>query len=86
MNEVFLEVAKQTPNIVALMIVVWFFLDYMKHRDESHAEVMRQIGESCHAFQKEISTEAAQALNKNTMALERNSEALGYSIRHGLKQ
>jgi hypothetical protein len=86
MNEILLEISKQAPNTVALMIVVWFFLNYMKHRDQQHTEVMKEIGDSCHAFQKEISSEATAALNRTVVALDRNSEALGYSLRNGPKQ
>ena len=82
---IWIEIAKQIPNLAVLVFLVRQFILHMHEEgnrrerlDESKAKLLKDIGDSCHAFQREIATETTSALSRNTTALERNSEALGW--------
>lgn len=79
MNDLWLKLIEQAPNTAVNLIIVWYFLSYIKHRDEAQAKILKDLGDSCHSFQKDVSIEFNTALNKNSAALERNTEALGWS-------
>ncbi len=79
MNDIWLRLIEQAPNTVVNLIIVYYFLGYIKHRDEAQSRILKDLGDSCHTFQKDVSTEFNLALNKNSAALERNTEALGWS-------
>lgn len=81
MDQIWLKLIEQAPNTAVNLMIVWFFLNYMKHRDADNARLLREIGDQCHAFHREVIAESNEALHKNSTMLERNSEALGYSIR-----
>lgn len=86
MDQIWLKLIEQAPNTAVNLMIVWFFLNYMKHRDADNARLLKEIGDSCHLFQSQASAESNNALLKNSMALDRNSEALGYSARKWPKQ
>lgn len=72
-----IELIKQAPSTAAIIIVVSIFIKYMITRDAAHGELMREIKTSCHTFMLDVNKESTGALTRNSVALDRNSEALG---------
>lgn len=80
-----LEVAKQIPS---LGVLVWLVISFLRHLkedgdrrerlEEARAKSLKEIGDSCHAFQQEITTQSHAILARNTAALDNNSAALGW--------
>jgi nitrate/nitrite-specific signal transduction histidine kinase len=78
------ELVKQAPATVAVIIIVYIFIRYLKQcgdRDarleELRTQSTKEIGESCHLFQREmisrhevIYSRLADSLDKKTNALE----------------
>lgn len=77
MESTWIELVKQCPYIACLMIVVWFFLNYMKDMSTRHSDTMKSITEDFHRNYKELYADATGTLLKNSLALDRNTEALG---------
>ena len=88
MENFWLETAKQAPSLCVLVFLVLVFLKHLKEdgdrreRLEQQREAsLRALGDSCHEFQKEMSVKSAETITRNTTALERNTEALGWHSR-----
>lgn len=61
-DSIWLEIAREVPNLAVLTAIVVIFLRHMQKRDE----MLRSIGQDCHEVQ-----------NRSIMAMERNTEQLG---------
>jgi hypothetical protein len=83
MDPTWLELAKQAPSLVVLVILVVLFLRHLKEISAGFERAIKDIGNDCHLFQKETSERTSAALTRNTIALDRNSEALGYASKNG---
>lgn len=86
MESTWAELAKQCPYVLCLMIVVWFFLNYLKDMSTRHSETMKQITDEFHRNYKELYADATGTLLKNSLALDRNTEALGMAGNYLRKQ
>jgi hypothetical protein len=78
MEEIIKQLLQYAPNTVVNLLIAYFFLDYMKKRDKATSEMLQTLGDSCHESHERVHKNSNDALDKNTRALERNSEALGY--------
>jgi hypothetical protein len=83
MDQTLLEAAKQIPSLAVLVALVVLFLKHLKEISAGFERAIKDIGNDCHAFQKETSERTSAALTRNTVALDRNSEALGYASKNG---
>ena len=86
MDQVLLKLADQAPSVVALMIVVWFFLNYMKDMSIRHAETAQKLTEEFHRAHKVVADESTIVISRNTIAIDRNTEALGLASNFLRKQ
>jgi hypothetical protein len=83
MDQIWQEAAKQIPNLVVLVALVIIFLKHLTNMTEGFERMLKDIGSSCHDFQERVSAESNAQIARNTLALDRNSEALGYSSKNG---
>lgn len=63
MEQILISIAQQSPNVVALIIVVWIFVKAIEKRDALYMEQMRTLAkeiEANHAILVQLST----SLNK----------------------
>lgn len=83
MIEIAAEVAKQIPAMLLMGFLVLKFLDftekkekffitYMQSRDASLEEILKHIGDDCHAVQRDAIT----AMNRNTEVLGKTESTL----------
>jgi hypothetical protein len=79
MDEVWKTLMQQAPGATINLMIAYFFLQYMKERDKATSEMLQQLGDSCHESQEKTVKQASDALDRNTRALEHNSQALGYA-------
>lgn len=77
MDQWAVELIKQAPSTAAIIIVVSIFIKYMTTRDAAHSALMKEIKDNCHNFMLNMNTDTTEAMARNTVALDRNSEALG---------
>lgn len=94
MEAVLIEIAKQVPALVVLVLLVRWFLHHLSERDK----VLREIGDACHAeserreeviakLTEAIQTENARregvllrVIERNTASTDRNTEMLGRAL------
>lgn len=85
MNEatVITEVVRQVPALAVLTWIVYKFLAHLRAGDEASAKrdadrtaAIEHLGETCHAFQKELSSRVQTSLDRNTETLGRAARDL----------
>lgn len=65
------------PEMVAMIVVVRLFIAAQRDERKAHTDALKDIGLTCHNFQREIVKDTTLALDHNSKALEKNTEALG---------
>lgn len=83
MDNLWLKLVEQAPNTFVNLLIAWFFLSYMSKRDQTHAQTIKDLEEGCRESHERISSKSTDAIVRNTVALDRNSEALGYASKNG---
>lgn len=82
METVLVEVLKQVPATGCVLIVVWYFLQYMKQERVDSRQFLEQMSTACHASQ----AIASEALAENTRMLGRAAHVVETAEgRHGMK-
>lgn len=81
---VFSELLKTAPHTVAVLIVVWFFLKFIKdareeneRRHDERNEKICEFHEAQTETMKGIATDCKEVIRDNTAAMRENSAALG---------
>ena len=79
-----IEAVKQAPALGVLVWIVFAFLKNLKDLQDSHDKIeaektsaIRNLGELCHSFQRDIGAKYDANLLRMSSALDRNTEALG---------
>ncbi len=82
MEAMLIEVLKQVPATGCVLVVVWYFLNYMKQERVDSREFLQGMQERCHATQET----ASAALNENTRMLGRATQVVEtLESRHNIK-
>jgi hypothetical protein len=74
--ETFLEALKKTPELLAIVAIVWGFLRHLKESSKQQADTHKAIQSEFATTIREISTTATRAQERSSNAIERNAEAL----------
>lgn len=82
MDQIIADLVRQSPSVVAIVCVVAYFLNYLEAMESSRRELdaersksIKEIGESCHAFQRELASEYAVVGKEMSAALRENAKA-----------
>ena len=84
------KLVEQAPAAACMLAVVFLFIKYLgtidkrgEARDEAHAKLVKELGDSCHEHQLVMAKEAEkvfdgmrECVNKNTDAMKENTKAL----------
>jgi hypothetical protein len=95
LSQFLLEVAKQVPALVVLMLIVDRFLKALngvaarfEQVEDKRSESLETLGDSCHAFQRDVQAKNEAVMGKVVTALDRNTESLGkntYALDRAMK-
>lgn len=77
MEQILIEAAKQAPALVVLAWIVYTFLKYLKEYAEGQAVSLGNLGDTCHAFQREMHESNATILTSVRTTLDKTNEVLG---------
>lgn len=82
MEAILIEVIKQVPAAGCMLVVVWYFLQYMKQERIDSREFLKTMAQECHVSQ----AASTAALSENTKMLGRAAHVVDtLESRHGIK-
>lgn len=87
MDPLWMELAKQVPSLVVLVLLVGWFLKTLqsinadrKEVDKLRDESLERLGNNCHAFQRELAGKNERMHERVATVLESNATMMGKTI------
>lgn len=76
MDPLFVEAAKQVPSLAVLVFIVIKFLAFVRETEVARSSSLEALGDTCHAFQERLGNATQKVIDRNSEALEKNTEAM----------
>lgn len=76
MDELFTEAIKQVPALGVLVFIVIKFLAFIRETEVARSSSLEALGDTCHAFQERLGAATQKVIDRNSEALEKNTEAM----------
>lgn len=84
MDQILLDLLKQSPSAVAVIVIVLIFVRYLDRRDEGQSAredarniILRQLNDACHIFHQNQTERIEKVFEKCRQAIEENTRELG---------